>query len=629
MNRLRPEFISHFAGLSFAEFQVAEFQAKLLETVTSKWAGHGNQRGLFGRPQGPNSTTACQTTRIFNSANVLQGVRIPTAKIISIWKPKLEASALGLGGRSVRVLPVMQTPTDCRSQRLDTIERMRTASKSRRFFFRLAAIALGLFPFALLEIGLRTFDLPKRPPAVDPFVDLNALRPLFQASPDGERMQIGADRLHLFRPASFANAKSRNAFRIFALGGSTTQGEPYSTETAFPAWMGITLQAACPELNMEVVNCGGLSYASYRVLAVLREVLQYEPDLIVIYTGHNEFLEDRTYAGYKQPGRWSKAISRLLALRTVQYAGALFGQSATRRRSMGERPTKMSREVDALLDYRGGLENYHRDPTWTLAVENHFRWNLEQMIHACQAGGIPLVLVGPVSNELDCPPFKIEVSGEMSASAAAHFDRQWQRALTADSLDSGLASARSALAKDPQHAGANFFIGQCLAQMGEYESAQTYLRAAKDMDVCPLRATSTIHQTVLDLAARWDVPVVDAQALFESHSDHGIVGDQWLVDHIHPSVAGHQWLGRRIADVCLAQRGWLAAQSTSWEEGLSDRFAQHLDTLGEAYFHHGKQRLEGLRLWTQGRAQKTSSRPNGVPVRAEQSKKEAAKLNSR
>ena len=50
-----------------------------------------------------------------------------------------------------------------------------------------------------------------------------------------------------------------------------------------------------------MINCGGVSYASYRLGPILDEVLGYEPDLIMLYTGHNEFLEARTYPRLIEP----------------------------------------------------------------------------------------------------------------------------------------------------------------------------------------------------------------------------------------------------------------------------------------------------------------------------------------
>src|SRR5258706_16184905 len=51
--------------------------------------------------------------------------------------------------------------------------------------------------------------------------------------------------------------------------------------------------------RLQGVNCGGVSYASYRLAPIVREVLNYQPDLVIVATGENEFLEDRTYHSVK------------------------------------------------------------------------------------------------------------------------------------------------------------------------------------------------------------------------------------------------------------------------------------------------------------------------------------------
>src|SRR5439155_19892869 len=87
---------------------------------------------------------------------------------------------------------------------------------------------------------------------------------------------------------------------IFCIGDSTVQGNPWSIETSFSSWLKISLNAAEPSRHWEVVNCGGVSYASYRMVPILQELLQYEPDLVIVHASHNEFLEDRTYGHLKQ-----------------------------------------------------------------------------------------------------------------------------------------------------------------------------------------------------------------------------------------------------------------------------------------------------------------------------------------
>lgn len=465
---------------------------------------------------------------------------------------------------------------------------------------------LGLLPFLLLEFVLVGLGLPNSPPPADPYVDLHNLRPLFQLDPEQSRLEISPERLNLFRPTAFPVDKSANTFRIFALGGSTTQGEPYSTETAFPEWLRLSLQAATRDdaQHVEVINCGGLSYASYRVLAILREVLNYQPDLIVIYTGHNEYLEYRTYAGYREPNTTQQWLALVGNLRTVQLTRQLTGQIAGRSDALLEDRTELKSEVDALLDYQGGLADYHRGAAWYQPIPAHFRWNLARMIEACQLKSVPVVLVRPVSNLVDCPPMKFELEPQLSTQDCERFEHLWSGAREADAtLTQSLEQVTAALKIDPQHAGANYLLGQLQFSAGDFVEALDSLRRAKDYDVCPLRAPTAIGDAVTELAVEYHVPLLDAEALFAERSPDGLVGQRWLVDHIHPNLDGHQLLGQELAQLCF-DHGIVPAPVGDWPSRCHALFAEHLSHLNEAYFQRGKQRLAGLLLWTQGRAKK-------------------------
>ena len=88
-----------------------------------------------------------------------------------------------------------------------------------------------------------------------------------------------------YSSSALRNSRGRNTertFRIFGLGGSTVHGRPYENDTSFLKWMELELSGRDSTRDYETVNCGGLSYASYRLTTLLSEVLQYDPDLIVI-----------------------------------------------------------------------------------------------------------------------------------------------------------------------------------------------------------------------------------------------------------------------------------------------------------------------------------------------------------
>ncbi len=485
-------------------------------------------------------------------------------------------------------------------------------SDMRRILFRIAAILIGLAPILAAELVLRWFDWPS-PPTADPYVDLHNLRPLFEPVPgDPRRMQIGQDRLHLFRPLSFLREKPPDTFRIFALGGSTTQGEPYSTETAFPRWVGEVFQQADPDHHYEVINCGGLSYASYRVLAILREVLQYDPDLILLYTGHNEFLEKRSYPASASQDWIGSLMAKAAGLRVVRLARHLVHRRDPATRRPEKSRTELQAEVDALLDYEGGLEHYHRRDPWRDGVVEHFRWNLRQMVRACKDAGVPLVVIKPVSNLADCPPMKIEIDPALAPVQRRRFEGLWEQACAAASPDAARRAAEAALKIDPEHAGVHYLLGRLAYETGDAAAALQHLTLARDYDVCPLRATTPLLQAVDRTAAAADCTRVDAERFFASMSEWGIVGERWLVDHIHPKIEGHQLLGREIAEVCIGD-GIVVPTQAGWADRIEPRFRQALAELDESYFQRARQRLEGLRLWTQGRAKKIRSagRPPG------------------
>ena len=147
----------------------------------------------------------------------------------------------------------------------------------------------------LLELGLRLGGFVASEDLTDPYVEFAGQRSLFEKDATAEFFQTATNRTNYFVRDRFPVVKTEGTFRIFCLGGSTVQGRPYAIETAFPKWLQLSLEVRQPDRKWEVINCGGISYASYRLVPILRECLEhYEPDLIVLCTGQNEFLEDRT-----------------------------------------------------------------------------------------------------------------------------------------------------------------------------------------------------------------------------------------------------------------------------------------------------------------------------------------------
>lgn len=480
-----------------------------------------------------------------------------------------------------------------------------SSRRLRAVVFRLAAVMIGLSPFLVAEGVFALFDWGRPEYADDPFVGFSAVHPLFVLNDDETRWEIPLSRQGFFRPESFAANKRADEFRIFCLGGSTVQGRPFAVETSFTTWLELNLQTADPSKRWEVVNCGGVSYAGYRLTPILEEVLAHEADLVVIYTGHNEFLEDRTYRHVKQiPGVVARPAAMLSNTRTYRLASTGFERLAGRPSDTASRNRPiLEGETDAILEYRGGMDQYHRDDRWRDAVVRHFHYSLGRMVQMTRRAGVDLILVNPVCNLRDCPPFKTQHRDGLTPEELRRWEALCREAGEHYGTDSHRAAEllRQAIEIDDQHAGAHYLLAKCYDAAGNVaEARRSYIRA-KELDVCPLRILEAMNESILSVAARSGTAVVDVRRMFEQLSEAGIPSGYLLLDHVHPSIAGHQLIADALTDE-LVRRG-VANLPPDWKQRQKDMLANHLESLDDMYFAKGQQRLERLRGWTQGKAE--------------------------
>jgi len=486
------------------------------------------------------------------------------------------------------------------------------SARRRRVVFRVAAILLSLLPLLVAEVVCRMAGWGRITEIDDPYVGFTATHPLFELDATGRRYEIAKSRQTYFRPDSFSAAKPADEFRVFCLGGSTVQGRPYAIETSFTTWLELSLRAADERRRWRVVNCGGVSYASYRLAPIIEELLAYEPDLFIVYTGHNEFLEDRTYRDVKRSSwfvrRLHEAASRLRIYNVARatWLGMTAVDPAASAAALEEQQINLPAEVDALLDYRGGLAEYHRDDGWQRDVADHYEFNLRRMVRLAREAGVPIVLVNPVSNLKDCPPFKFEPSVQ-DQHRREQFDALWEAAKAAREPDGRIELLETAVALDSRHAGAHFLLGLSYLETGRLDVAQQALLHAKDEDICPLRMIEPLHQRLGRVARATGTPLVDVRALLAEASPGGLVGNELLLDHIHPTINGHQRIAAALLDQ-LASLG-LVSLRPGWEERRRESYDQHLETLDVTYYARGHERLEGLIRWTQGRSNRLKPSP--------------------
>ena len=483
---------------------------------------------------------------------------------------------------------------------------LKHSARRRQWSFRLASLGLVCLPFLAGEVLLALFDPSWARLKEDPLVGFSETKPLFELNQQTDTYRIREDRLRAFVQNGFPATKHPDTFRIFCLGGSTVQGRPYSIETSFTTWLRLSLETAHPNLNIEVINCGGVSYASYRLAPILKECLQFEPDLILLCTGNNEFLEDRSYTFTKKTLPILDPIFGILShsriVRCAMAAGVKWTNSDVRQAILGP-------EVDAMLDYERGIERYHRNETWRQSVEEHFRINIQNMIQTCRRAKVPMMLLSPCVNLKDTPPFKSEHQEHLNTSQRM----KWESCLTGASmeiqkgnLEEALDLLQQALQLDSKHAMTWYQAGQILYQSGKFQPAKQYFERALEEDICPLRIRRNMRHMLSSIAQTEDIPFYDLQETAAESTVTGIAGNEFMVDHVHPTITGHQTIGMELA--IQIQRHWLKTESNAdLTEDIQQCFQDHLSSLPDHYFANGLQRLQNLQAWTQGRA-------DGAPI---------------
>jgi tetratricopeptide (TPR) repeat protein len=89
-----------------------------------------------------------------------------------------------------------------------------------------------------------------------------------------------------------------------------------------------------------------------------------------------------------------------------------------------------------------------------------------------------------------------------------------------------------------------------------FTKADSLFKLAKDLDALRFRAPERMNKIIDDLGKEFQDAVVPVDSIFASASPDGIVGDNLLVDHLHPNVKGYQLIGKAYYG-CMEKEGYL------------------------------------------------------------------------
>ncbi len=298
----------------------------------------------------------------------------------------------------------------------------------------------------------------------------------------------------------FTVNKASNTFRIFVLGESTTIGYPYFHSGSFHRWLQFRLMQMYPDRNFEIINLSLTAVNSYTVLDFGRQLAKYQPDAIMIYTGHNEYYGALGVGSTSYVGSNHFLVETLLKLRDLKLvqllnnsikkvAGVFSGKKIDDRETLMKRMAAKQELPYGSKEYQAGINQFDR--------------NMNELCSLFNDEKIPVFLSTVVSNEKDLPPF---ISNGTGPNSAAHFYKTAQEAYT----------------------------------KADYVTAKQDFDKAKELDQLRFRAPEQINTIIKKLTTEYPfVHFVDTKALFEQYSPHGIIGSETILEHVHPNLYGY------------------------------------------------------------------------------------------
>jgi lysophospholipase L1-like esterase len=451
-----------------------------------------------------------------------------------------------------------------------------------RLAFVLGGVLLGIATLAGLELLLALLGVGEQGARHDPFAGFSRTVPFFEPATrvDGtpiHQLSVARSSAAALRgphepQREFLASKREGAFRVFVVGGSSAQGIPYSTRYAFSTWLAERLAVALPEYEVEMVNAAMTGYASRRVLSVVREIAQYEPDLLVIMSGHNENAETRYFQHLIDMDprlfrAWEFVVgTRLFALFSPWF-GDDFGKLGGEAPAIDLTPERNQMQMFEVHRDRTAGKGYasQRDLAYRDLL---YEFNLEEMLRSMEEAGSRVLFVSLVQNLSDWAPgaslHRSDISEDEQRRWRVYFAEGERLADSEGDCDAALAAWSSALAIDDRHAGLHFRMATCQRSLGRLGEAREHFRLASDLDAVPLGAPGGLNEIARSVAHKHGIPFVDLDPVLEEASGERLVGDDLFTDFVHPNIRAHQLIAARIAEA-LRDEG-IPVPASEWRE---------------------------------------------------------------
>ncbi len=342
-------------------------------------------------------------------------------------------------------------------------------------------------------------------------------------------------------PDTLEYEKPANEYRIFVLGGSSVQGYPYAYNIAFPAQLEILLSKRFPEKSFVVVNCGVTALNSFALVDFTAELMDYSPDLIIVYSGHNEFY-----------GAYGSGSSIFISRNRLFTRGLMFLQRSAVYREIQSISSKFTETVKTPNAPVGLIEIMAKEKSIPLSSPvvtdtlNNYAGNLRAICKNAQQHDVPVLFCTLVFNVEGLSPMGADLEDSKEFQALKYGGLK-----SLNERDPTGANVAAAKLKElfPENAWGYYIVGKSANGINP-GSGCSELKMARDLDGLRFRAPSGLNKIVLETAEHIGGTVfsLDLEPVFDIAARIGCPGYDLFVDHVHPVAFGHYLIARSIAE---------------------------------------------------------------------------------
>ncbi len=338
-------------------------------------------------------------------------------------------------------------------------------------------------------------------------------KPFFAPDPEDPRLYRPQRHQAVARP--IALPKPAGTKRVFVLGESVASllGYPY-----VGGWLddGLRRVGLGRAPRVEFVNCGMGGYESWRIYKLLLEVLQYQPDLVVILSGNNETGEPCRGADFELRRRKFRLLDRYYSI-----AG-------------------------------------HGNPGKKASLKMHGDM-LTRMAAAAKKAGVPAVFCTLPANLRDMPP----------GSRPPLHDRGFAEGFRLFHSGDYAAARRKFGPLAAKDAFAAFYAAKADEKLGKTKEAAAGYEAALDLDPSLLRGGSERNAMIRRVAGENGACVAGLDRLFAGLARGGMPGFDEFTDGVHwrPAYNAAVWreIFRSAAACGLKGFEGLAVRNGDWK----------------------------------------------------------------